>query len=57
MLDGSRMVGLLGVPIGVGISWSNRLVGAEDSMGSCPIGAGGHCRFIQLELEFPCSDI
>jgi hypothetical protein len=51
------MVGLLGVPIGVGISWSNRLVGAEDSMGSCPIGAGGHCRFIQLELEFPCSDI
>jgi hypothetical protein len=36
----SRMVGLLGFPFGAEVSWLNRLVGAGDSMGSCPIGAG-----------------
>jgi hypothetical protein len=46
------MVQLLGFPVGAGISWSNHLVGAGDSVGSCldgtgyplscyPVGAGG----------------
>jgi hypothetical protein len=34
------MVQLLDFPVGAGISWLNRLVGARDSMGSCPVGAG-----------------
>jgi hypothetical protein len=34
------MVQLLGFPVGAGISWSNRPVGAVDSVGSCLVGAG-----------------
>jgi hypothetical protein len=34
------MVQWLGFPVGAGISWSNHLVRAGDSVGSCPVGAG-----------------
>jgi hypothetical protein len=36
----SGMVGLLGVLVGAGISWSNRPVGAGDFVGRCPVGVG-----------------
>jgi hypothetical protein len=40
ILVSSGMVQLLGFPVGAGISWLNHPVGARDSMGSCPVGAG-----------------
>jgi hypothetical protein len=39
------MVGLLGVPVVAGISWSNHLVGARDSVWSCLVGAGDSLSF------------
>jgi hypothetical protein len=34
------IVWLLGFPVGAGISWLNRLVGARDYVGCYPVGAG-----------------
>jgi hypothetical protein len=49
------MVGLLGVPIGAGISWSNRPVRDGGSVVSSPIGAGDSLwGVIQLELDTRC---
>jgi hypothetical protein len=39
------LVGLLGVLVGVRISWSNRPIEAEDSVGSYPVGAGDSLSF------------
>jgi hypothetical protein len=51
------MVQLLGFPVGAEISWSNRLVGAGDSVKCCPVRAGIRCRVVQLELDVLCCDI
>jgi hypothetical protein len=40
ILVGLVLVRLLGFLGGARISWLNRLIGAEDSVGSYPVGAG-----------------